>query len=52
MCEAYYYAGIKRLLANDPAAAKDLFKKCMETGVKESTSYTSAAAELDALNKD
>jgi tetratricopeptide (TPR) repeat protein len=50
-CEAYYYGGMKRLIDGDKDGARELFKKCLDTGVKEITAYASAQAELDALDK-
>jgi len=48
-CEAYFYAGSKRLIGNDPAGATDLFKKCLSTGVTTFEEYQSAKAELQRL---
>jgi HEAT repeat protein len=48
-CEAYFYAGSKRLVENDTAGAVDLFKKCLGTAVTDFEEYDSAQAELKAL---
>jgi lipoprotein NlpI len=48
-CEAYFYAGTKLLIADDKKAASDYFEKCMATGQKSFTEYSSAAAELKFL---
>jgi ankyrin repeat protein len=45
-CEAYFYAGSKRLIENDKMGAVDYFKKCLTTNVANFEEYTSAAAEL------
>lgn len=51
-CEAYYYAGMKRLIDGDKAAARDYFKKCLDVGAKEITAHASAEAELKALDSE
>jgi lipoprotein NlpI len=48
-CEAYFYAGSKRLAGGDKTTATDYFEKCLATGCKGFTEYTSAAAELKFL---
>jgi hypothetical protein len=48
-CEAYFYAGSKRLFENDKSVAADFFKKCLGTGVTTFEEYHSAEAELKAL---
>lgn len=48
-CEAYFYAGSKRLIANDPSGAADFFKKCLGTGVNTFEEHHSAEAELKVL---
>lgn len=48
-CEARCYAGSRRLIEGE-AGAKDLLQKCLDRGVQNFTEYTSAAAELEALN--
>lgn len=47
--QAYFYAGTMRLLAGDKAAARDYFEKCVQTGQKQCTEYTGAAAELKLM---
>ncbi|HUA39134.1 MAG TPA: DUF2330 domain-containing protein [Candidatus Sulfopaludibacter sp.] len=49
-CEAYFYAGSKRLIENDEAGAVDFFKKCLGTGVTTFEEYHSAEAELKVLH--
>jgi len=49
-CEAWFYAGTKRLIAGDTATAADDFKKCLATGVVSFEEYTSAEAELKRMN--
>jgi lipoprotein NlpI len=48
-CEAYFYAGSKRLIEGGRKTAVDYFKKCLTTGVVNYTEYQCAAAELAAL---
>ncbi len=48
-CEAYFYAGTMRLLLGDKPAAADYFGKCVDTGIKNFTEYSSAASEFKAL---
>jgi lipoprotein NlpI len=48
-CEAYFYAGSKRLIEGDKTAATDYFDKCLATGCKNLSEYNSAAAELKSL---
>ena len=48
-CEAYFYAGTKWLIAGDKTTAQDYFEKCLATGGKDFTEYSSAAAELKFL---
>ena len=49
-CEAWFYAGMKRLLSGDAAAARSDFQKCLATGRKDYEEYNFAAAELRMLN--
>jgi hypothetical protein len=49
-CEAYFYAGSKRLIENDKTGAADFFKKCLGTGVTTFEEYHSAEAELRVLH--
>jgi len=48
-CEAYFYAGTKRLIAGDKTTALEYFEKCIATDAKGYTEYQSAAAELHLL---
>jgi lipoprotein NlpI len=48
-CEAYFYAGSKRLILGDKITATDYFQKCLVTDVKDFSEYQSAAAELRFL---
>jgi tetratricopeptide (TPR) repeat protein len=45
-CEAYFYAGSKRLIDGDKTLAQSYFELCAATGRKTSYDYASAAAEL------
>ena len=49
LCQAYFYAGSKRLFAGDEAAATDYFQKSIATEQRAYTEYGSAAAELENL---
>jgi lipoprotein NlpI len=51
LCEAWFYAGMKRLLGGDKAAAAADFQKCLATGEKTFSEYRFAAAELKALGQ-
>jgi len=51
LCEAYFYAGSKRLLAGDKAATADYFQKSIATDRKDYYEYISAAAELKFLKE-
>jgi tetratricopeptide (TPR) repeat protein len=48
-CEAWYFAGMKRLLAGDRKTAIDYFHKCLATGETDYCEYILAQAELQAL---
>ncbi len=48
-CEAWFYSGMKKLLAGDKAAAAEYFRKCIATEQKDFTEYQLAEAELKAL---
>src|SRR5262249_37503489 len=50
-CEAWFYAGMKRLLNVDKTTAADYFRKCLATEEKDFTEYQFAKAELHALGK-
>jgi len=49
-CEAWFYAGSKRLIDGDPVTAADDFNKCLATGVKNFDEYLTASAELKSLS--
>jgi hypothetical protein len=49
-CEAWYYAGMRRLLAADKKLAADYFTKCLATETTNLDEYVSAKGELKALN--
>jgi tetratricopeptide (TPR) repeat protein len=48
-CEAWYFAGMKRLLMGDKLTAIDYFKKCLATGQSDYCEFILARAELQAL---
>jgi lipoprotein NlpI len=48
-CEAWYFAGMKRLLMGDKKTAIDAFHQCLATGQKDYCEYILAQAELQAL---
>jgi tetratricopeptide (TPR) repeat protein len=48
-CEAWYFAGMKRLLTGDKKAAIDAFHQCLATGQDGYCEYVLARAELQAL---
>jgi tetratricopeptide (TPR) repeat protein len=48
-CEAWYYAGMKRLIAGDRTTATDYFRKCLATGETLFNEYRFAQAEIDAM---
>jgi lipoprotein NlpI len=50
-CEAWYYAGMKRLLAGDKKVAADDFNRCLATKQTRFTEYRLAEGELEALGK-
>jgi len=50
-CKAWYFAGMKRLLAGDTATAIAYFQKCVATGQKDFCEYIFARAELQALGQ-
>jgi lipoprotein NlpI len=50
-CEAWFYAGTKRLIAGDKRTATTYFETCIATGAKDLTEYSSAAAELRFLKE-
>jgi len=50
VCETWYYAGIKRLLAGTKTPAAAAFRSCLATGKTDFFEYTLAQGELNALN--
>jgi lipoprotein NlpI len=48
-CEAWFYAGMKRLIAHDQTTAAVYFQNCLDTGVDNFEEYASAEAELKFL---
>ncbi len=50
-CKAWYFAGMKRLLAGDTAAATFYFNKCLGTGQKGICEYLFAQGELQTLGR-
>jgi lipoprotein NlpI len=48
-CEAWFYVGMKRLLAGDKDAAAVCFRKSLATEAWDWTEYHFAQAELKAL---
>jgi len=48
-CEAWYFAGMKRLLMGDKKGAIDAFHQSVATGQKDYCEYILAQAELQAL---
>ncbi len=51
LCEAWFYIGMKKLMAGDKAGAEGCFNKSLATDQKDSTEYHFARAELKALAK-
>ena len=51
LCEAWYYAAEKKLLAGDNESAAEYFRKCLETEQKDFIEYGFAKAELKALEE-
>lgn len=49
LCEAYFYAGSRRLVTGDKGGAKSELEKCLALDLKDSSDYISAAAELKFL---
>ena len=47
-CEAWYFAGMKRLLMGDKATAYDYFRRCLATGKSDFCEYILAQAELQS----
>jgi lipoprotein NlpI len=51
LCEAYYYIGLKRLVAGKRKEARDYFTKSVETDIKIFDEYNSAKALLELMKK-
>jgi tetratricopeptide (TPR) repeat protein len=51
LCEAWFYIGMKKLMAGDKTGAQACFNKSLATDQKDSTEYHFARAELKALAK-
>jgi lipoprotein NlpI len=49
-CEAYYYAGMVRLLEGKRGAARALFQRCVQTDVWRYREYVLAKAELARMD--
>jgi lipoprotein NlpI len=52
ICDAYFYAGVKKVIAKDKAAAKAHFKKAIDSGASASNEYWSAMAEFEGVDKE
>jgi tetratricopeptide (TPR) repeat protein len=50
-CKAWYFIGMKRLLAGDTAAAIDDLRKCLATDQKDLCEYVFAQAKLQTLGQ-
>ena len=50
-CEAWFFAGMKKLLKGDKATAADYFRKCIATERTDFVEYQLAQSELKALTK-
>jgi tetratricopeptide (TPR) repeat protein len=50
-CKVWYFAGMKRLLTGDTAAAVTDFQKCVATDQKDFCEYIFAQAQLQALGQ-
>jgi tetratricopeptide (TPR) repeat protein len=48
-CQAWYFAGMRRLLTGDKMTAVDYFRKCLATKQMDYCEYILAKAELQAL---
>ncbi len=49
LCQAYYFIGMKFLIAGDPNSAAEAFQKSIETGAARTMEFYDATAELRAL---
>ena len=48
-CQAWYFAGMKRLLMGDKKGAIDAFQQCVATQQKDLSEFVLAGTELRAL---
>ncbi len=48
-CEAWYYAGMKKLVSGDKKSAAAYFRKCLATKLDDFTEFKFAQSELKAL---
>ncbi len=51
-CQAWYFAGMKRMLMGDKATAADYFQRCLATNKKDFCEYILAQAQLHALQAE
>jgi tetratricopeptide (TPR) repeat protein len=51
-CDTHFYAGVKKVIAKDKKAAKDHFKKAIDSGATDSAEYWSAMAEIEGVDKE
>lgn len=51
LCEVWYYAGMKKLMAGSRAGAGVYFRKCLATNIKIFVEYQFAEVELKALGQ-
>jgi lipoprotein NlpI len=49
VCEAWFYAGMKRLVSDDKAGARDCLQKCVETRQQTFVEYDLAISQLKKL---
>jgi lipoprotein NlpI len=50
-CEAWFYAGMRRLLTGDRGGAARDLRECVETGCRTWTEWRSAIAEIERLSR-
>ena len=50
-CEAWFYAGMEKLLSGDKNTAANYFHKCLATQEKDFIEFQLAQSELKALGK-
>ncbi len=48
-CEAWYFAGIKKMFTGDKAGAISCFHECINTGQKDFCEFILAQARLQAI---